>query len=390
MIRYIIFLFPLIICFLSDAQNVGVGTLSPHPSAMLDISATNKGLLVPRLTSAKRTGIPSPAQGLLVFDTDTRTFWFYSGYDWVNIPFNLPYYDQGSTPLATFGIINNGSGPGIWGHGKTGPGLSALADGNGLAGAALRVENTNVSGIGIWSITNSADANTVMANSGSGDLLRAFSGLGAGNLVSRLLNNGTFITTGKIGIGTNVAPIASLEVNGTVKIADGTQGNGKILSSDANGNASWKSAPVNPAANTFFEAAKTGNIETHQYFSPSATNHTEKVKFPVAYVDAGSNYNSATSTYTIPQSGFYFFHTRVTIDMNFDGHVWLELHAGLSAVAFNHFNLSSVHGNLKTVSLAHSGFFSAGTQITVQITLPVSDDYVVFRSDSEFSGWRVW
>jgi hypothetical protein len=127
-------LLQLLICLLSKAQNVGIGTKSPHPSAILDLSANNKGLLVPRLTTVNRTGMPTPAQGLLVFDTDTRTFWFYSGYDWVNIPFNLPYYDQGSTALATFGIINNGSGPGIWGYGKTGPGLSALADGNGLSG----------------------------------------------------------------------------------------------------------------------------------------------------------------------------------------------------------------------------------------------------------------
>ena len=87
-------------------------------------------------------------------------------------------------------------------------------------------------------------------------------------------------------------------------------------------------------------------------------------------------------------SGYYFFNTRVTVDIYFDAHVWLELHAGTSAVAFNHTNVSSANGNLKTVSLTHSGYFPAGTQITVHVTLPPGD--VALRSDSEFSGWRVY
>ena len=48
-------------------------------------------------------------------------------------------------------------------------------------------------------------------------------------------------TAGKIGIGTT-SPTAKLDVSGTVKIADGTQGAGKVLTSDASGNASWQSS----------------------------------------------------------------------------------------------------------------------------------------------------
>ena len=66
-------------------QNVGIGTLAPDESAMLDISATDKGMLVPRLSSAQRTAISSPANGLLVFDTDTGSFWFYQGSAWKNL-----------------------------------------------------------------------------------------------------------------------------------------------------------------------------------------------------------------------------------------------------------------------------------------------------------------
>jgi len=66
------------------AQNIGINATGalPHQSAMLDISAINKGLLVPRMTSAQRAAITTPAIGLLVFDTETTSFWFHNGTSW--------------------------------------------------------------------------------------------------------------------------------------------------------------------------------------------------------------------------------------------------------------------------------------------------------------------
>jgi hypothetical protein len=54
-------------------------------SAQLDVSATNKGVLVPRLTTAQRTAIASPANGLLVYDSNLAGFWFYNGAAWQGI-----------------------------------------------------------------------------------------------------------------------------------------------------------------------------------------------------------------------------------------------------------------------------------------------------------------
>lgn len=49
------------------------------------------------------------------------------------------------------------------------------------------------------------------------------------------------LTDGKVGIGTTL-PAASLDVNGTFKLTDGTEGAGKVLTSDATGNATWQAA----------------------------------------------------------------------------------------------------------------------------------------------------
>ena len=50
---------------------VGVGTNSPHASAALDIESTTKGLLTPRMTAAQRAAIGTPANGLVVYQTDS-------------------------------------------------------------------------------------------------------------------------------------------------------------------------------------------------------------------------------------------------------------------------------------------------------------------------------
>lgn len=64
----------------SQAQSVGIGTTTPHPSAALEVSSNNQGLLLPRLTDAQMRSVTNPQQGLLVFNTSTRQFYGYIGY----------------------------------------------------------------------------------------------------------------------------------------------------------------------------------------------------------------------------------------------------------------------------------------------------------------------
>jgi len=65
---------------LSIYAQVGINTdnADPDASAMLDVKSTNKGLLIPRMTTSQRTTISNPANGLLVFDSTTGSFWFFN------------------------------------------------------------------------------------------------------------------------------------------------------------------------------------------------------------------------------------------------------------------------------------------------------------------------
>jgi hypothetical protein len=96
----------------SSAQNVGIGTNAPHTSAVLDITSADKGMLVPRITTLQRNAIALPATGLLVFDTNTNSFWYYSGTVWMEIVTNTTAWlakGNGSIDTAThfLGTINN-------------------------------------------------------------------------------------------------------------------------------------------------------------------------------------------------------------------------------------------------------------------------------------------
>ena len=82
--------------FIASARaqgNVGIGTTSPNSSALLDLTSTSLGVLVPRMTEAQKYAIASPATGLLIYQTNTQdtgtyanqapTFWYYNGSRWI-------------------------------------------------------------------------------------------------------------------------------------------------------------------------------------------------------------------------------------------------------------------------------------------------------------------
>src|SRR5262245_48992398 len=62
------------------AQSVSVNTdgAPPDSSAMLDIQSSSKGVLIPRMTIADREAIVSPANGLMIFQTNFNPGFYYN------------------------------------------------------------------------------------------------------------------------------------------------------------------------------------------------------------------------------------------------------------------------------------------------------------------------
>ena len=88
-------------------SQVGIGTDTPHSSAILEVSSTNQGVLVPRVSlndvsdvSVTAT-IPNPETGLLVWNTNTTTtggsgvgFYYFNGTVWTPITKGSNTLDQ--------------------------------------------------------------------------------------------------------------------------------------------------------------------------------------------------------------------------------------------------------------------------------------------------------
>lgn len=66
----------------NGAAGIGIGGPSTEPSAITNFQSTTQGILLPRMTQAQRDLIASPAQGLVIFNTDRLSYEQYTGTKW--------------------------------------------------------------------------------------------------------------------------------------------------------------------------------------------------------------------------------------------------------------------------------------------------------------------
>jgi hypothetical protein len=229
------------ICCLSvqSQQNVGIGTTSPHASAILHLSSSDKGLLITRMSSSDRLAIATPANGLMVFDADIQNFWYYDSVATVwreinaaagNLPsgsFANTLRHDGSNWVADNLLTNNGNRIGI--------GIASPSEGF-HSDSSVKIGNA------VWS----SSANSKFLKFGDGNFISVGEDSADDRLYLRakdfIFGKSSAAYTGNVGIGVTGTPTAKLQVNGTVRITDGTQLAGRVLTSDANGNASWQEA----------------------------------------------------------------------------------------------------------------------------------------------------
>ncbi len=159
----------------------------PHPSAILEVAAPDKGLLPPRMSSTARVGIIDPASGLLVYDSTTNEFFYWDGSGWKSFVNNF-FFNAGKN---TLNQAYNQGGPGA---GRIITGISGAVEINSSGlNHALLLTNT---GIMTGLLSETTDGNAVEVSSGTGAGLmvsktgsgygvRAFSSMnGARDLVS--------------------------------------------------------------------------------------------------------------------------------------------------------------------------------------------------------------
>lgn len=78
MIKNIFLSCVLLLCIQVSYSQVGIGTTTPDNSSILEVSATDKGVLLPRMTSAQRDAIVDPAMGLMIYNLDENSLQFYT------------------------------------------------------------------------------------------------------------------------------------------------------------------------------------------------------------------------------------------------------------------------------------------------------------------------
>lgn len=135
-------------------NNVGINSTGdlPDPSAALDIAAFDKGLLVPRVTTIQRNSIAAPANGLLVYDTDSMCFFYYRlpNHVWISLcntgetgptgPTGEPGHTGATGPAGNVGL-----------HGNTGPtgptGTTGIIGATGPTGAMGSIGATGPTGV---------------------------------------------------------------------------------------------------------------------------------------------------------------------------------------------------------------------------------------------------
>lgn len=75
----------LLVAMTNTFAQVGIGTDTPDPTSILDLTSTEKGFLPPRMTKVQRDAISSPAEGLVVYNLDEHCLNFWNATEWVSV-----------------------------------------------------------------------------------------------------------------------------------------------------------------------------------------------------------------------------------------------------------------------------------------------------------------
>ena len=270
------------VAFSQQGVKIAPVVSTPDPSAIMDIEADNndvKGILIPRINLVSRTNqspVTNPANSLLVFNlsntgntfNDVQPGYYYWSSDstkWIRLATEskdqqnidsvsltgnmLTVYIENGNPASVdlSSLIddadNDPANELVSLFDLVGDSLT-LTEGNNsyyIHRDSIGSDNQNIIGSSLDGLTNQLTIGIEGGTSETIDLsaLRDHDWYVENTTNQPQLINDNIYTLGNVGIGTN-SPTSTLDITGNIKVTDGTEGAGKVLTSDANGLATWE------------------------------------------------------------------------------------------------------------------------------------------------------
>ncbi len=296
-----------------------------------EFTASRPDLIIEPTDGLVGIGVNTPTSRLHVVSSTTETE-----------PTLLAEYNGTANDIGAVHGVNNSATNTNRNYGLYGTYNSSSVYGIGVVGygyAGWAVPNLNIDA-GIYASAGGT------ATDGEGRGVWATSGFG-----------GTAVYAEYIGGGSGYAA----KLLGNVQIVDGTEDVGRVLTSDASGNATWQDIPnQNPSI---------GFSAQHNLGGSIGGVVGDTVVFDTELYDDGAGYDPVTGIYTVPSTGTYHFDANVLFDIaNTAGNVnvWLVINGSAS--------------NASTASVSTTDYYNG--HLSVDIQLSAGDTVHVFVNDN--------
>jgi hypothetical protein len=180
-----------------------------------------------------------------------------------------------------------------------------------------------------------------------------------------IINDGNL---GNVGIGTN-NPTTKLDVRGQVRIVDGSQANSKVLTSDADGNASWQAPAPMPSVSCRGLTVGPNIIPSGDFFGGYPLDFYKLAWSSTEHQQAGAYYDQQANNFYIPSDGVYLINAKVGLRAGFNNGGYLNF-----GIFKNNANVAEVRlfdgrsqSNLITSQVQTVRFFHTGDRIDFRV-----------------------